>query len=224
MLELKAVDKRYLRSLGIMSGLCLALLLVRIIISGASGYWFIAENLALAWISLAIGLLLLGQLQRKSWLSWQNLVLSFLWLSFLPNTWYVLTDFIHLNPVSETNQIYDIVLISTLAFTGLGIGFYSLYLVHKELLKRLSTYKSALCVAIVILLSSFAIYLGRDLRWTTWNVVTNPSGIIINVSDRILHPFAHPTSFTVTGIFFVLISVMYYAIWQAIRPIKSGSR
>lgn len=174
----------------------------------------------LAWLGLVFGWLLIHQLKVTRWASWQNLCLSFLWLFFLPNTWYVLTDFIHVYPTGEISELYDIVMVGSLVITGFILGFTSLFLVHKELLKRFGARPSAYLVAGVILLSSFAIYLGRNLRWNSWDVVANPGGLILNVSDRIIDPLGHLRAFNVTGLFFVLISVMYAAVWLVFRPAK----
>lgn len=212
------VERRFIQSVGLISALCLSLLVGRLIISGTSRYIFIPGNLALAWLALLFAWLLVKELKTQKWLRWQNIALTVLWLIFLPNTWYVLTDFLHVYATGEISELYDIVMMSTLVMSGFILGFTSLYLVHQELRKRLSEQKSAVLVGLVILLASFGIYLGRVLRWNTWDVITNPSGIILNVSDRIIDPFGHPRAFNVTALLFVLICSVYFAIWNFVRP------
>src|SRR3982751_3112839 len=95
------IQRRFLLSLGLLSAAALLLLALRVLLSGSSRYWFVPGNLALAWISLIFAWLLTKELKKRRWLSWQNLVLTFLWLVFLPNTWYVLTDFVHVYPNGE---------------------------------------------------------------------------------------------------------------------------
>ncbi len=211
-------EKRYLQTVGYLSGLCVFLYAFRALISQSFRLGFIFENLALAWLGLIFGWLLVRSLQNRSWLSWQNIGLTILWLMFLPNTWYVLTDFLHVLPTGEVSELYDIVLMSILVIIGFVLGFTSLFLVHRELLKRISENRSALVVAAIILLSSFAIYLGRDLRWNSWDVITNPSGLILNVSDRVVDPFGHRQAINVTGLFFVLICSVYFSLWAFLRP------
>jgi uncharacterized membrane protein len=180
--------------------------------------------LALAWLGLVFGWLLAKRLEQKLWKSWQSISLGILWLIFLPNTWYVLTDFVHITSTGQISELYDVVTMSLLVMVGFILGFTSLYLVHKQLLRRFSEPKTALLVLCVILVSSFGIYLGRDLRWNTWDVVSNPSGIILNVSDRLIDPFGHPRAVNVTSLFFVLISGVYFALWLFLRPVASDSR
>jgi uncharacterized membrane protein len=224
MIPLNEAEKRYLQSVGLLTGLCLVFLLGRLLISGSGRFWFIPGNLALAWLGLVFGWLLAKRLEQKLWKSWQSISLGILWLIFLPNTWYVLTDFVHVTSTGQISELYDVVTMSLLVMVGFILGFTSLYLVHKQLLRRFSEPKTALLVLCVILVSSFGIYLGRDLRWNTWDVVSNPSGIILNVSDRLIDPFGHPRAVNVTSLFFVLISGVYFALWLFLRPVASDSR
>lgn len=217
-------ERRYLQAAGLLSLLCLALFFGRYLLTGHLHFWFIPGNLFLSWLSLLFAWLLVLQLRITPWSAWQNLALTFIWLVVLPNSWYVLTDFIHLYATGEVSLLYDIELISSLVICGFLLGFTSLYLVHKELLKRVGEMFSNLVVISVILLSSFAIYLGRDLRWNTWDVLADPSGLILNVSDRILDPFGHPRAINVTFLFFILLSVLYFAFWLFVRPLPEAKK
>lgn len=220
MLALSEVEKRFMRSMSFLGGLCVFFYVSRAFIAQSFRLGFIFENLALAWLGLIFGWLLVKSLQKHPWLSWQNIGLSIAWLLFLPNTWYVLTDFLHVLPTGEVSELFDIVFICLLVINGFVLGFTSLFLVHRELLKRLSPNQSTAVVAAVILLASFAIFLGRDLRWNSWDVITNPSGLILNVSDQVIAPFSHRQAINVTGLFFVLISGVYFALWNFLNPHK----
>jgi uncharacterized membrane protein len=195
--------------------------LFRIAATGSFRYLFIPGNLTLAWLALIFARLLVHQLELRRWLSWQNVALSLLWVFFLPNAWYVLTDFIHVVPTSEISQLFDVVLISSLVIAGFLAGFASLYLIHLEFIKRLGWRVSAELVTAIIFASSFAIYLGRALRWNSWDLITDPGGIIINVTDRVFDPFGYPRSLNITGLFFVLLGTLYLAIWLVMRPNSS---
>lgn len=213
-----------MQALGLMTSLCLALFIFRGLLTGRLNFGFIPWNLLLAWMAVVFSWLLIIQLKLQRWANWQNIALTLIWLLFLPNTWYVLTDFIHIEPTGEVSQLYDIVLMSSLTFTGFILGFTSLYLVHKELLLRLSGYASNLIVALILLLSSFAIYLGRDLRWNTWDVISNPGGVVVSVTDRIFDPFGHPRALNVTVLFFLLLSTTYFAFWLVSRSLYPAKK
>lgn len=216
----RLLSKQVLGALGLVSALCLVMFMGRILVTGTDRYLFIPQNLALAWISLLFGWLLVSGLVKRQWLSWQNVGLTLAWLVFLPNSWYVLTDFLHVSSTGEISQIYDIVMMSTLVVCGFALGFISLYLVHLELLKRLSVRRAHLLVAAILLVTSFGVYLGRDVRWNTWDIVSRPEGIIINVSDRIINPLEHPRAINLTLLFYILLLTLYGAIWLASGPHK----
>ena len=110
----------------------------------------------------------------------------------------------------------------SLVFCGFSLGLASLFMLHKEFAKRLNRRQAYLVVEMVILLASFGIYLGRDLRWSSWDVVANPSSIIINVSDRVIDPLGHPSSINVTALFFILISVVYAAFYRYVATTPAG--
>lgn len=211
-------ERRSLLSLALPSLLCIGLVGLRWDITGTWHYWFVLENLALAWLALIFAWLLARNLKKMPWNSLPNITLSLLWLVFLPNTWYVLTDFIHIGPSGEISQLYDIVLIASLVVAGFSLGFASLYKVHTELIQRFSRRKAAAAVTIILLVASFAIYLGRDLRWNTWDVVTNPTGITLDVSDRVVNPLAYQHAWDMTGLFFVLVGTIYSSIWLYAAP------
>lgn len=211
--------RHYFEAVGLVTLLCLALLVFRAVTTKTLRYWFIPENLVLAWAGLMFSYLLVRGLKKWRWLSWQNLSLTLLWLFFLPNTWYVLTDFIHVYPTGEISELFDIILIGTLTTVGFALGFTSLYLVHRELIRKVGLWRSFLLIEAVILISSYAIYLGRVLRWNSWDVIANPGGVIVNVSDRVLDPLGHPHVFLLGGLFFVLISVLYLAMWRGLQAL-----
>jgi len=204
-------------SMLLLSLLCLGLLIYRTITTGITRYWFIPGNLVLAWAGLAFGWLLCEQLKNRPWRSWQNISLSVLWLFFLPNTWYLLTDSLHVFPTGEVSELYDVALMACLTLTGFLLGFTSLYLVHKQLVRRLSPARSWLLVELVLFISSFGIYLGRVLRWNSWDIVSNPTGLIINVSDRFIDPLGNPHALDITGLFLVILTVSYIAFWRGLQ-------
>ncbi|OVE79041.1 hypothetical protein BVY00_01410 [bacterium G20] len=220
-MKLSSVEVRYLQMLSLLSALCLGLFGFRLLATDVSRYWFVPENLLLAWLALLFGWLVVRQLDTERWINWRALVLTIFWLLFLPNAWYVMTDFIHVFNTGEISYIYDIAMISVLTLTGFLLGFTSLFMVHRQLFKRLGAFNSMAIIEVVILLASFAIYLGRDLRWNTWDIFTNPSGLILSITDRLINPFGFPRALNVTAIFFVVISVMYLAIWLFLKPVAT---
>lgn len=177
-------------------------------------YAYLTWNLFLAWLPLVMVILLLRSLQTRLWTHWLPFGLTVVWLVLLPNSFYMISDFIHLQDVPRHNLLYDVVMFTAFIITAASLGFSSLYLVHSQLRKRLNLRDSSIVVGIVLFLCSFAIYLGRDLRWNSWDVLLNPAGIIFDVSDHLLHPLQHSSMFTTTLSFFVLLGSLYVVGWQ----------
>ena len=184
-------------------------------------YTYLLWNLGLAWIPLILVLWLQRLLRERLWSSWLPLIISVVWLSFLPNSFYMITDYIHLHEVTRLNLLFDLVMFTSFIVNGIMLGYLSLFLVHQEFLKRLSRRASALLIGGVLLLSSFAIFIGRDLRWSTWDVVLNPASVIFDVSDRLVNPSEHPQVFSTTLSFFVLLTSIYVVIWHMMRAART---
>jgi uncharacterized membrane protein len=104
------------------------------------------------------------------------------------------------------------------------LGYISLYLFHLELRKRLPEMSAARFVGVIILLCSIAIYMGRSLRWNTWDLFINPAGILFDVSDRLINPQAHPQMFVQIISFFVLLGLFYLFIWNLVRTLRPLDR
>lgn len=199
------------------------LFLGRAVHYGSSDYWFLNWNLFLAWLPLLFAWQLHKCLKTQAWSTWQNLTLSFLWLGFLPNSFYICSDLVHLPIFSAGTILYDVVLLLSFSINGFFLGFLSLFIIHNQLFKRIKQ-RSHFIIAAILLLCSFAIYLGRYLRWNTWDVLINPAGLLFDLSDRIINPASHPQTFVTTLSFFALLGSIYVVIWQIIRTFEQKSR
>jgi len=206
--------ERVVTSLGGLTVISAVLFVIGAFASGSFQLWYLLWNLFLAWLPFVIMIALLRSLRTRVWSSGRLLVLTLLWLVFLPNSFYMISDFVHVPDLARRDLLYGVVVFTVCIFTATMLGFCSLYMVHAELKKRVSMRTCSILVAIIIFLCSFAIYLGRDLRWNSWDVLLNPAGILFDVSDNLLHPLQHGDMFTTTISFFVLISSLYVVGWQ----------
>ena len=221
MSKVKKIRGSFIWPLLVSSGLGVALYLLRVIISRSDNYWYLSWNLFLGWLPLVYAYWLVRWLKKGRWLSVKGLVLTGLWLGFLPNSFYVLTDFIHLTRTDEIGFMFDVVMLTVFAWNGLLLGFISVYMIHKQMLKRLTNKPTNVLIGLTFLLSGFAIYLGRYLTWNTWDLIAHPGGILLDISDRVIKPTAYPNTFTVTALFFLVLTVMYYAVYKLVAAIKS---
>lgn len=206
--------ERVVASLGGLTVVSLALFAIGALENRSLQFSYLVWNLFLAWLPLVVVALLLKRLKTHLWSSWQPFCLTLLWLLLLPNSFYMISDFIHIQDVMRTNLLYDVIMFTSFIFTAALAGFSSLYLVQAQLHKRVGLRVSSGLVGVVLFLCSFAIYLGRDLRWNSWDVLLNPAGILFDVSDHLIHPFQHGDMFTTTLSFFVLLGSLYVVGWQ----------
>lgn len=220
-----ALNRRWLRlggALGLASLMSLVLFVAGALRGITISYSYMIWNLFLAWLPLLFIGWLIHMLQHKRWSSWQGIALSLLWLGFLPNSFYLVSDFIHLQDAVGTEVIYDAVMFTAFTLNGLLLGYTSLYLFQNELRKRLPASTVRNIIGLILLLCSFAVYLGRDLRWNTWDVLLNPAGILFDVSDRLISPLSYPRMFVITGAFFALLATMYYVILKIVQAFREN--
>lgn len=205
----------------LMSAVSVLLFLVGVISNDSWGHWYLLWNLSLSWVPLILSLLLVLWLRSHKWASWPGIGLTALWLMFLPNTFYMITDFIHLDDVVRADQIFDTIMFSMIVFTSVALGLVSLGLVHAEFSKRLPSRSAWRVILGLILLLGFAVYMGRELRWNTWDIFFNPPGMLFDISEIIIHPGAHPEMFVITFSFFVVVATLYYSAWRGAHILKS---
>ncbi len=205
---------RVVLSLAGLSLVSIALLAIRMYRSHSTEYAYLVWNLFLAWVPLALSALMVRLLKTRLWSNWLLVLISFVWLMILPNSFYMISDYIHIQDMADADLLYGVVMFTSFIFTAALVGFSSLYVVHAELRKRIGRSVSSTLIAVILFACSFAIYLGRGLRWNSWDVLINPAGILFDVSDRILHPLGHPGTLSTTLSFFVLLGSLYIVGWQ----------
>jgi uncharacterized membrane protein len=222
MVEQNRSRLHFIAALGLATVVSLALYGYGVLSSGSLTYLFLPWNLFLAWLPMVFALALAQVLQRKLWSSWSAIVLSLLWLGFLPNSFYMVSDFIHLQDVPTVDVLYDAIMFTSFIYVGVMLGMSSLYLVHLELKKRFTPPATTALVTAILLLCSFAIYIGRDLRWNTWDILINPAGLLFDISERLLYPREYPDMFLTVIAFFVLFGSMYVVALKSIQLLKSS--
>jgi uncharacterized membrane protein len=184
---------------------------------------YLVWNLFLAWLPLIFAVRLVNVLRYKLWSSWEAIATSFLWLIFLPNSFYMISDFIHLQEVGRAGILYAAVMFTSFVCTGVMLGFSSLYLVHLQLRRRFSGQAAGIWIGITLLICSIAIYMGRDLRWNSWDILVNPGGLLFEISDRVQHPDAYPQMIMIIIGFFVLLASMYNLLWHGARLLRQAA-
>ena len=196
--------------LAVSTGLVFFFFGVRAYLSGGLTYAFLIWNLFLAWLPYVFSLAAnyLFTRSRRLW----PLILGFsvLWLLFLPNAPYIITDFLHLEPRSGIPLWYDVGFIMSIAMTGLFLGVASLRAVQaiiRHLFGPLAGWGFALGA---IGLSGMGVYLGRFLRYNSWDLLASPTHILKDV----LRPFRYPLGHAdMLGFIFMIAALMLFGYW-----------
>jgi uncharacterized membrane protein len=133
-------------------------------------YDFIGLNLFLAWVPL--GLAYGISLSARTSARWFALAgLGVLWILFLPNAPYLVTDLEHLQ---EGVGLVNVALLSLLALNGVLLGVKSVQLFQRTVDQLFGPAVGWRAVQVVAVLTSVGIYLGRVLRWNSWTVLHDP--------------------------------------------------
>lgn len=225
-LEVKSVlqPSPIVRALLVSNAVSVLLFVLRVVAAQSFDYWFLFWNLFLAWVPVLCAWALVRSLKGRLWVQPLPVLLTVLWLGFLPNSFYIMSDLIHLESTGDIGVLYDSVFMLSFIWNGVVAGLISMYWVHTEMLRRRSAQLAAVLMGTVILATSFAIYLGRSLRWNTWDALVNPAGLLFDVSERVVNPLTHAQYLTTTGTYFLLIGSIYYVVWTFVRALTTTKR
>lgn len=190
-----------------------ALIVARIIVTSNYRYAYLIWNLLLAWLPLLFALLASEKFRAGEFRSWRFGAMAGAWLLFFPNAPYIFTDVIHLLHGQYRHFWVDLTLILMCAFTGLVLGFVSLYLMQSLVRQRFGEIASWLFIAMVTGLSGFGIYLGRFLRFNSWDVVVKPVKLYHGISNWAANPMANSHTFTFPLLFATFLFLTYLMLY-----------
>ena len=194
--------------LGGASALSLVLELFRERHYGTADFRFLVWNLVLAWVPLVLALVVYDRYRRGTALARLAPTLA-LWLVFLPNAPYIVTDFVHLSANTRAPLWLDGIELSAFAWTGMLLGFVSLYLVHAVLRHRCGAIAGWSAVLGALALASAGVYLGRVKRWNSWDVLTQPGAKLAQVHAHLGDPAALAQAFGATVVVTALLAAAY---------------
>ena len=167
-------------------------------------------DISLALIPFLLALLLFRFAKLPGLLWWPFFAVFVL---FLPNAPYLLTDVIHFVAKVRVTPPLPIWAMSVLLFEyilyflfGMQCFTLSIMLWDNVLKRRGFKWLILPMELLLIAASSFAIYLGRIDRLNSWDVVTDPHGLL----DHALRDATMPKPLELTVIFFVAVTVIHF--------------
>ncbi|WP_127580033.1 DUF1361 domain-containing protein [Paenibacillus koleovorans] len=173
------------------SCICAGLFATRVVVMDAWTYrWLIVPNLMLAWIPFLLSEWIgrsywtNGRVKATTWL------LGVVWLFFYPNCSYILTDIAHVGYFSRgakpTIAFYDLTLNVMTAITAWLLGVFSLYRLHGLVLRAMGNVTAHTFAAVILGLSSIGVYMGRFLRWNSWDLFTRPVHVLTSTLEALV--------------------------------------
>ena len=204
-----------LAALALASVLSVALELLRERHFGTTGFRFLLWNLLLAWIPALFALVVYDGYRRGTAL-WRLAPAALGWLLFLPNAPYIFTDFVHLTADPQAPLWFDGTVLSAFAWTGVLLGFVSLYLVHAVVRHRFGAWVGWSTALAALTLTSAGVYLGRVLRWNSWDLLVRPGRRLAEVAPRLTDPASLTRAGAVTLALTALLIATYAAFYALI--------
>jgi len=205
---MKISKYRFLYSnLALSIGFALLLVVFRVKLTDNTFYLFLVWNLFLAGIPYAITQLFKLSNTLRSFKIIRGL--GFLaWLLFLPNSPYIITDLVHLHSSRSVLVWLDLFLVFVFAFNGLLLGLLSM-LDMFSLIREFYGHKiSKYMIFIVCLLCGYGIYLGRFLRFNSWDITTKPISLVYEIAYSLKEPMVWLMTFAFGGFLWILFIVM----------------
>jgi uncharacterized membrane protein len=187
------------------------LICMRVAATGYLTYVFLLWNLFLAFVPYAI----------SNWLS-QNirviesrwkLVLSLgAWLLFIPNTFYILTDLFHLTHIQSAPKWFDLLLLLSFAWNGLLFGIASVRKIEIILHIISGRWFSFFFVFGVMWLNALGIYIGRFLRYNSWDILTQPFSLFSDMLNMLIYPLDNKMEWVMISCYAVFMTLLYITV------------
>lgn len=191
------------------------LLLLRVIYSETGQFIFLSWNLFLAYIPYTISTVFFSRVTVL-----ENRYLFFpllaIWILMIPNTFYIITDLYHLHRFSGVPQWFDLLLIFSFAWNGLLLGVQSVYKIEIILRIHFSTSITNMLLVCIMWLNAFGVYIGRYLRFNSWDLFSHPVSVISEIGIVFLNPVDNKGSIVMTFFFGLLL----YCIYSTLKPVS----
>jgi len=206
-------------SLILLSLLAISMVFIRLRSTDSLRFIFLIWNLFLAWIPWAIAWWMTRR-ERPAWVLW---LLGVLWLLFLPNAPYILTDLFHLRSRTGIPLWYDLVMIMAFAWSALAWGLFSIGRIQALLSARVPKAWTALFTPLAIFLSAYGVYLGRYGRWNSWDLLSSPDSLLRYALDPVADPDKYVNVWAFTLIFGGFIYLIYRSVFQRPSNVPAGA-
>jgi uncharacterized membrane protein len=178
-------NKKHNIALLIMIIYSMSLLIIRAKITQTVFLFFLIWNLFLAIIPYLI-MIYLKTLNYNSTNKLKSYLMILIWIVFLPNSFYIITDLIHLSKSDQSTFWYDLILIGSFSIVGFFLGIQSIFEFEKIAKKDFNSKKVDFIIPLLCFLCGLGIYLGRILRYNSWDIISNPLNLSEDIASKIM--------------------------------------
>jgi uncharacterized membrane protein len=195
------------------SAISIFLVIARVTVSDSTRHKNLIFNLFLAWIPFILSYVAYAVSWKRVFLYFVLPITAFLWLIFFPNAPYILTDLQHLAQESTSAPLwYDVIVMVWFAWTGMLLGLISLYLMHDIVQRTFGRAPGWIFVFVVSGLSSFGVYLGRFVRFNSWDILQDPKEIAVSLFGLVIDPSLRLLAFTsLFTVFYLFVYLTLYS-------------
>jgi uncharacterized membrane protein len=191
----------------------------RVLYTGQLLFSFLVWNLFLAFIPYVISSKMATWTQQLN--KWKVLLLAFAWLLFVPNSFYIITDLFHLDMNSGVPLWYDLALLLAFAWNGLLFGIVSVRQMEKAFEAWFNKKFDLLFILPVMFLNGLGVYVGRYLRFNSWDVITNPLQLTSDIIYLFIHPIRNRFDWSMIVCYSLLMTIIYITVKKLARAFNN---
>ncbi|MDQ0724866.1 putative membrane protein [Paenibacillus sp. W4I10] len=218
-------DPRLIVTLFVATCCCLGVVMYFRAQTDTNMYRFLSWDMFLAWVPFIISSCIRYIFHKK--VTTTSVICMWLmcavWLFFLPNAAYLFTEILHsFRYFDAQGEVrfwvnidfwYGLTLTFAVAIIGLLLSTCSIIQIHGMLNQLINKYISMMVVGVILLLSSIGVYIGRFNRWNSWDILSRPWKIFVdlvndfNAANSIMVEFV-AIVFTVQLFGYVILSLL----------------
>ena len=208
---------------------------IRICHTGRLVFIFMIWNLFLAYIPYALSNWLTARChadgtslstplppgaRRRGMRGFLSIGIALVWLLFIPNSFYILTDIYHLADHYRSSKVpewFDLILILSFAWNGLLLGILSVRQMERLIVPMGAVLGGWLFVYPIMLLNALGVYVGRYWRYNSWDIISDPVELLTDITNLVIHPFRNHPAWNMIFCFSILLTLFY-------RMMRGGSK
>jgi uncharacterized membrane protein len=197
-------------------GFSTLLLISGIIVTGDMHFAWLEWNLFLAFVPYWLSGYMAAKpvVQKSRLLFW---TLSAAWLLFIPNAFYIITDLFHLNEDIKDPSWFNLLILFSFTWNGLLFGILSVRQMEKLLIRKFPRINSTLYLYPIMFLNAYGIYLGRYLRFNSWDIISDPASILLATFKVFVHPGQHAGVWGMVAGYAFMMMLIYNSIKKLSR-------